>query len=81
MIPLALQFLPLIMTPLSRDVLSDVIMSEIIDEDPKAQESFSDSLRHQIVITCQRLRVYLHLADRLMDLFNQSIASSSKPAV
>jgi hypothetical protein len=65
----------------ARDVLSDVIMSEIIDEDPKAQESFSDSLRHQIVITCQRLRVYLHLTDRLMDLFNQSIASTSKPAV
>jgi hypothetical protein len=62
----------------ARDVLSDVIMSEIIDEDPKAQESFNDSVRHQIVITCQRLRVYLHLVDRLMDLYNQSFTIASK---
>lgn len=61
----------------ARDILADTTMSEIIDEDSKAQESFNDSLRHQIVITCQRLHVHLHLIDRLMVLYNQAAASKS----
>jgi hypothetical protein len=51
-------------------------MSELIDEDVKAQESFDDSVRHQIVIQCQRLRVHLSLIDRLMSIYNQSVASA-----
>jgi hypothetical protein len=57
----------------ARDVISDVVMAELIDEDVKAQESFIDSVRHQIVVHCQRLRVHLTLIDRLMGIYNQSV--------
>jgi hypothetical protein len=57
----------------ARDVISDAVMSELIDEDVKAQESFIDSVRHQIVVHCQRLRVHLTLIDRLMGIYNQSV--------
>ncbi|KAF8805164.1 hypothetical protein BYT27DRAFT_7258268 [Phlegmacium glaucopus] len=57
------------------DIVFDSIVSKIIDEDPKAQEAFDDALCHQIVVTCQCLHIYLQLADRLMDTYNQSISS------
>jgi hypothetical protein len=57
-------------------ILSDTTMSELIDEDPKAHESLNDALRHQVVVSCQRLRVYLEVIDRLMAIYNQSVASS-----
>ena len=65
----------------ARDILADSIMSEIINEDPQSQAAFKDSLHHQIVITCQRLRVYLHLVDRLMALFNQVFVLSAKTTI
>jgi hypothetical protein len=56
-----------------RDILSDPLISELNNDNPQAQESFQNSLRYQVVVSCQRLHVLLQLIDRLMELYNQSL--------
>jgi hypothetical protein len=63
----------------ARDIVSNAVISELINEDSQAQDAFTGSLRHQIVANCQHLRVHLLLVDRLMTLYNES-ASSAKAA-
>jgi hypothetical protein len=63
----------------ARDIVSNPVISELIDEDSQAQDAFTGSLRRQIVANCQHLRVHLLLVDRLMTLYNES-ASSAKTA-
>ena len=60
----------------ARDIVSNAVISELIDEDSQAQEAFTGSLRHQIVSNCQHLRVYLLVIDRLMALYNESVSSA-----
>jgi gamma-glutamyl:cysteine ligase YbdK (ATP-grasp superfamily) len=52
-------------------------MSELINEDDRAHEAFNDALRHQVVVASQHIRVHLRVVDRLMDLYNKSIAATS----
>jgi hypothetical protein len=59
----------------ARTLISDAIMSEIQFEDPKAQDSFENAVRHQIVMVCQNLRISLILIDHLMYLYNDALAA------
>jgi hypothetical protein len=56
-----------------RDILSNPLISELNNDNPQAQELFQNSLRYQVVVSCQRLHVLLQLIDRLMKLYNQSL--------
>ena len=59
----------------SRALISNAVMSEIQFEDPRAQDSFENAVRHQIVMVCQNLRISLTLVDHLMHLYNDALAS------
>jgi hypothetical protein len=44
-------------------IVSDHLISELMEGDPLAQEAFKSSIQHQIVIICQCLQVNLVLID------------------
>lgn len=65
----------------TRDILSNAVIADLIVEDPKSLESFHSATRHQIIVICQSLRLYLVLIDHLMDIVNQSSASAKGKGV
>ena len=50
-------------------------MYDIQQEDPSAQTSFEETVRHQIVLGCQRLRITLVIIDKLMTLYNDAVSA------
>jgi hypothetical protein len=60
----------------ARALISDTVISELVNEDVRAREAFNDALRHQVVVCCQHVRAHLRVVDRLMDLYNKSIAAT-----
>ena len=50
-------------------------MYDIQQEDPSAQTSFEETIRHQIVLGCQRLRITLVIIDNLMNLYNDTVSA------
>ena len=50
-------------------------MYDIQQEDPAAQTSFEDTVHHQIVLGCQRLRITLVIIDKLMALYNDAVSA------
>jgi hypothetical protein len=54
----------------TRDVLTDITMTEILNEDPQGPTAFRDAVRQQIVALCTRLRVSLVIVDKLMLVAN-----------
>ena len=65
----------------ARDTLSNLVMADIIDEDPTSEKSFRNSLCKQIVNGCSCLRVNLISIDHLMERFNNSLAKDSQPSM
>ncbi|KAF8801399.1 hypothetical protein BYT27DRAFT_7261940 [Phlegmacium glaucopus] len=63
----------------SHTILSDPIMSELINEDPKSPEVLKESLRTQIVVACQHLRIHLSIIDCLMSLYITSSEETPTP--
>jgi hypothetical protein len=51
-------------------VLTDITMTEILNEDPQGPTAFRDAVRQQIVALCTRLRVSLVIVDKLMLVAN-----------
>jgi hypothetical protein len=62
----------------AQDLIADVVISELVAEDPSSQDAFQNSLRHQVVLACQSLRVSLIIIDKLMSMYNNSISSDPK---
>lgn len=60
----------------TRDMVCHAIVSQFIDEDSASHEAFQNSIRHQIVVASQQLRVHLVLVDRLLDIYHQSATAS-----
>jgi hypothetical protein len=58
----------------ARDTITNDVIIDITDENPGSDQLFRNSLRHQIVEDCTRLRINLLSIDHLMDLFNKSIS-------
>ena len=57
-------------------------MEAVQREDPKAQSSLEDAIRHQIVTHCQRIRVHLLIVNSLMSYYNDAVAArKATPAV
>jgi len=50
-------------------------MYDIQQEDPSAQTSFEETIRHQIVLGCQRLRITLVIIDKLMNMYNDAVSA------
>jgi len=50
-------------------------MYDIQQEDPSAQTSFEETVRHQIVLGCQRLCITLVIIDNLMNLYNDAVSA------
>ncbi|KAF8811322.1 hypothetical protein BYT27DRAFT_7208724 [Phlegmacium glaucopus] len=63
----------------SRTILSDPIMSKLIDKDPKSPKVLKESLCTQIVVTCQHLHIHLSIIDRLMSLYITSSEETPTP--
>jgi hypothetical protein len=59
----------------ARELITDLVMSEIQHEDPKGQSSFEDAVRHQIVASCQRIRILLLVTDQLMGMYNDAVTT------
>lgn len=57
----------------ARDIVSNSIMAEISKEDPQGHNEYKDAVRHHIVATFQRLRLYLLVLDHLMEIYNSSV--------
>ena len=53
-----------------RDVLTDITMTEILDEDPQGPAAYRQAIVQQIVMLCTRLRVSLIVVDKLMAVAN-----------
>lgn len=53
-----------------RDVLTDITMTEILDEDPQSPAAYRQAVVQQIVMLCTRLRVSLIVVDKLMSVAN-----------
>jgi hypothetical protein len=53
-----------------RDVLTDITMTEILDEDPQSPAAYRQAVVQQIVMLCTRLRVSLIVVDKLMAVAN-----------
>lgn len=59
-----------------RNVLTDITMSEILDEDPQGPAAYRQAVVQQIIMLCTRLRVSLIVVDKLMAVAN-SLAKDS----
>ena len=59
-----------------RDVLTDITMTEILDEDPQGPAAYRQAVVQQIVMLCTRLCVSLIVVDKLMAVAN-SLAKDS----
>ena len=59
-----------------REVLTDVTMTEILDEDPQGPTAYRQAVVQQIIMLCTRLRVSLIIVDKLMSVAN-SLANDS----
>lgn len=59
----------------ARELITNSVMSEIQHEDPHGQSSFENAVRHQIVASCQRIRILLLVTDQLMAMYNDAITS------
>jgi hypothetical protein len=53
-----------------RDVLTDITMTEILNEDPQGPAAYRQAVVQQIVMLCTRLRVSLVVVDKLMTVAN-----------
>jgi hypothetical protein len=56
------------------------VIKEIEKEDSATPELFVGALRHQIVFSCQHLRVCLAAIDQLMSEYNKVMASKNSSA-
>jgi hypothetical protein len=63
----------------TRDVLTDITMTEILDEDPQGPGAFREAVRQQILALCIRLRVSLVIVDKLMAIANGLTVPSAVP--
>ena len=55
-------------------------MNELISEDTDASLSLADSIRHQVIAFSQRLRIDLFIIDKLMSMYNETVASDTNKA-
>jgi len=62
----------------ARNLLADSIMTEILHKNPQDHAGFKDSIHHHIVLFCQCLRVTLVILDKLMTVYNTSVANGKK---
>jgi len=60
----------------TREIVTDPLVSALVKEDNQAYLAFNDGVRHEIVVNCERLRVHLSLIDRLMSIYNLSVANA-----
>ena len=58
------------------EIVTDPLVSALVKEDNQAYLAFNDGVRHEIVVNCERLRVHLSLIDRLMSIYNLSVANA-----
>lgn len=54
----------------TRDVLTDITMSEIMDDNPLSPTAYREAIVQQIIMLCTRLRVSLVVVDKLMSVAN-----------
>ena len=54
----------------TRDVLTDITMSEIMDDNPLRPAAYREAIVQQIIMLCTRLRVSLVVVDKLMSVAN-----------
>jgi hypothetical protein len=54
----------------ARDIAANTLMSDLAKEDPQAETEYQDAVRHQIVASFQRLRLYLLMLDTLLEAYN-----------
>ena len=54
----------------TRDVLTDITMSEIMDDNPLSLTAYREAIVQQIIMLCTRLRVSLVVVDKLMSVAN-----------
>ena len=54
----------------TRDVLTDITMSEIMDDNPLSPAAYREAIVQQIIMLCTRLRVSLVVVDKLMSVAN-----------
>jgi hypothetical protein len=59
----------------ARELITNSVLNEIQHEDPLGQSSFENALRHQIVASCQRIRIHLLVTDQLMTMYNDAVTS------
>ena len=54
----------------TRDVLTDITMSKIMDDNPLSPTAYREAIVQQIIMLCTRLRVSLVVVDKLMSMAN-----------
>ena len=54
----------------TRDVLTDITMSEIMDDNPLSPTAYREAIVQQIIMLCTCLRVSLVVVDKLMSVAN-----------
>jgi hypothetical protein len=54
----------------ARDIAANTLMSDLAKEDPQAETEYQDAVRHQIVASFQRLRLYLLMLDTLLEAYH-----------
>jgi hypothetical protein len=56
----------------ARKAVADPTMLELAEEDPQGNSEYKAAVRHHIIASFQRLRVYLFVMDTLMETYNSS---------